>query len=521
MADSSSFAPQLVRVAIYCRVSTSGQEDNSSLETQEAAGRAYCAAHGYDVVDVFADVATGAVYRDRPGLTAMRELVRAGTVNVIVAHALDRLSRNQAHLAILIEEAEDHGVRPELVTEAFDNTAFGRFYRSARAFAAEVELEKISERTQRGRAARLASGKPHPGPRPPYGYQWANEDKSRLTEHPDMAPVVRRIFAEVASGGSARGVAARLTAEGVPTPTGKTFWPPVTITLILRHPVYVGEATAQRWRTERRPGTFRKNQSRRPVDEHVTLPGVAPALVTPEIAAAAAARLTANRQHATRNNRRPDDALLRSGYVCCAACGKALHVENHPARGPLYRHSREGRDRHGCTDVVIAASELDAGVWQGMRTRLLDRTIIAAELDRMQREDPTQHDLAALGRRLGNLDRRQRTLMRRLSDEDNDDIAALIRADLASLIAERTQIDLECDDLERQKAGWEAAQRNLADLDTWITTVAGNLNAADYSTQRLALDALAVSVRVWPAHHTPRWDLTMQVGVASTTSRTC
>ena len=31
------------RVAIYCRVSSAGQEDNSSLETQEAACRHYAA----------------------------------------------------------------------------------------------------------------------------------------------------------------------------------------------------------------------------------------------------------------------------------------------------------------------------------------------------------------------------------------------------------------------------------------------------------------------------------------------
>src|SRR6266496_2957892 len=95
------------RAAIYVRVSSSGQEDNSSLATQEAAARAYCADHGYHSVEVFTDVHTGAQYRERPGLTELRERVRAGAVDVLVAHALDRLSRNQAHLAIIAEEIED------------------------------------------------------------------------------------------------------------------------------------------------------------------------------------------------------------------------------------------------------------------------------------------------------------------------------------------------------------------------------------------------------------------------------
>ena len=49
-----------------------------------------------------------------------------------------------------------------------------------KAFAAEVEGQKITERTHRGRRSRLAAGRPHPGIRPLYGYCWADERKTRL-----------------------------------------------------------------------------------------------------------------------------------------------------------------------------------------------------------------------------------------------------------------------------------------------------------------------------------------------------
>ncbi len=49
-----------VRVAIYCRVSSAGQEDNSSLGTQEAACRSYAAERGWVVVEVYREVHTGA-----------------------------------------------------------------------------------------------------------------------------------------------------------------------------------------------------------------------------------------------------------------------------------------------------------------------------------------------------------------------------------------------------------------------------------------------------------------------------
>jgi DNA invertase Pin-like site-specific DNA recombinase len=44
---------------IYCRISRSGQEEGSSLETQEAACRDYYDRRGYEVVAVFREVHTG------------------------------------------------------------------------------------------------------------------------------------------------------------------------------------------------------------------------------------------------------------------------------------------------------------------------------------------------------------------------------------------------------------------------------------------------------------------------------
>ena len=127
----------MVRAAIYTRVSTDRQEDEgSSLDTQSARCRDYCAARGYGIVATISDTWTGSQYRERPGLTQLRELVRSRQVDVVVAYAIDRLSRNQAHLYILAEEFGDHECRLEFVTESFEDSAVGRFLRSAKAFAA-------------------------------------------------------------------------------------------------------------------------------------------------------------------------------------------------------------------------------------------------------------------------------------------------------------------------------------------------------------------------------------------------
>ncbi len=95
---------------------------------------------------------------------------------MVIAYAVDRLSRNQNQVGVLFDEVEQAGVLLEFVTENFEDTAVGRFIRSARAFVAEVEREKISERTTRGKTERARSGRiPQGNGKGIYGYAYMRE----------------------------------------------------------------------------------------------------------------------------------------------------------------------------------------------------------------------------------------------------------------------------------------------------------------------------------------------------------
>src|SRR5580765_5285710 len=99
------------RAALYVRVSTSGQElDGSSLETQEMACGAYAGAHGASVVEVYREVYSGTELWDRPRLSALREAVRRHEFDVVIAYAIDRLSRDPVHLGVILSEADHHQV---------------------------------------------------------------------------------------------------------------------------------------------------------------------------------------------------------------------------------------------------------------------------------------------------------------------------------------------------------------------------------------------------------------------------
>src|SRR4051794_5248750 len=193
---------------------------------------------------------------------------------------------------------------------------------------AEMERLKIAERTQRGKRARVEAGKYNVGSHAPFGYRWEDDaTKARLVENPETSFIVRRIFREIAAGGSARQMAIALTFEGVPTPKGYgTTWYWSTIRTIIWNPLYWGEPRAYRTRRERSKGGGKVT---RPTleQEQFRLTGVAPALVTPELAASVHAALKRNKQEATRNNKSPKSALLRAGFARCGYCGNCLEVQ--------------------------------------------------------------------------------------------------------------------------------------------------------------------------------------------------
>ena len=86
-----------MKTAIYCRVSTEGQEqDGTSLQTQLEACRKYCKARQYEIRRELSEAWSG-LSLERPQLTELRELVRTDAIDIVVVYSLDRFSRDPVH----------------------------------------------------------------------------------------------------------------------------------------------------------------------------------------------------------------------------------------------------------------------------------------------------------------------------------------------------------------------------------------------------------------------------------------
>ncbi|HEY6540229.1 MAG TPA: recombinase family protein [Ktedonobacteraceae bacterium] len=74
-----------------------------------------------DVVDIYRH--TAANDEERPSLSQMRQRIRDGEIQGVVVATIDRLSRDQAHLIILMEETAQHNVQLHGVSKELDETS--------------------------------------------------------------------------------------------------------------------------------------------------------------------------------------------------------------------------------------------------------------------------------------------------------------------------------------------------------------------------------------------------------------
>lgn len=491
---------------IYTRVSTNGQElDGSSLDTQEARCRDYCAEHGYRVIAVYSDTHTGAQYRERPGLSELRAQVRSGIADVVICYAVDRLSRNQAHLYILAEEINDAGMRLEFVTESFEDTAVGRFIRSAAAFAAEVEREKISERTSRGRRARVEAGKPLSGGNALYGYRYTSEERIALELDPVTSRIVRRIYDEYLAGRSLRSIAFGLTEDGIPSPSGLARWNISAVHRTLRHPNYTGSSYGWWQPKSGHPAKFDLERAVRMPD------GTYPAIVTHEEWEAVGERMDRNRAFSSRNNRHPELTLLRSGIARCGICGNALvaaprQLQHRRVADYRCAASRKYAGEHHI--ISIAAELLDPDVWGRVVRFVQSPETVRQALATTGPQDDLLPAIETIVRALADIDRRMDVLADRLAAVDNP--TPVINA-LNRLESQRRQLQDEHDRLSLAHRRDQDTAGRASDLDEWCSAVASRLDDLTYDDKRSILIDLGVQAYIYPKTASQRVVVTAEV----------
>lgn len=503
---------------VYLRVSTTRQEEEgTSLETQEERCLKWCEEQGVTVCAVNRDVYTG-VELDRPGLNRALDDIRQGRAGILLVYDLDRLSRDQIHTAVIFHQVEQCGARVELVREKLDSSPMGHAVRGIMAAVAQIERDKIRERTMRGRRARAERGAIIPGGHPLYGYRFT-PDKRGYVIDPETAPIVRRIFELAASGTTLFGIARKLDADGVPTPSQyfksagllgnrpvSAAWKHSTVDLIVHSETYTGRYVAF--------GRGWVGRTRGVEDKRVQLPESAcPAIVDSALFERAQERVARNRTESPRNNNRSlnEQGLLVRGFVVCAYCGHPMVMNYGPKsenRRPRYtcqarRHKTNFECRYSY-GLSVVQEDVDKDVWEKVQAFLATPEQLQRSLERYKENaraetEKTQERLDAIDDLIERHKARRTRMYRLIEDATEDDVGELearvkeLGQQIQRLQSERNKIE------QRYRPGMFRANDETLRV---LRGVAGILYTLPNSAKRDILQYLGVKVKVFKAEAT-------------------
>lgn len=233
----------LKRVAAYCRVSTKQEEQLNSYETQV---RYYTdrinREPGWKLAGIYADKGiTGTSMKKRDEFNKLIRQCKRGKMDMIIVKSISRFARNtldclkitrmlrELKVDVYFEEQNLHSIDPS-----------SEFYISIYGSVAQSESENISHNVAWGKARSAKDGNVFFAYKSFLGYRRGADGKPEID--PEQANTVRRIYDHFLAGNSLQQIANGLTADGIPTPMGRTVWQASVVQSILSNEKYKGDA---------------------------------------------------------------------------------------------------------------------------------------------------------------------------------------------------------------------------------------------------------------------------------------
>ena len=367
-----------MKVAIYARYSSENQRE-ASIEDQFRICREFARKQGWTIAGEYSDHAISGATLMRPGFQAMMAEALRGRVDVVMAEALDRFSRDQEDTAGLFKRLTFAGVG--IVTLAEGDITF--LHIGLKGTMNAMFLKELADKTRRGLRGRVELGKSGGGVS--FGYRIVRTFKDGAVSTgereivPEEADTIRQIFKQYAAGVSPKQIAKDLNREGLRGPRG-ALWSSSTIhgnpkrgTGILHNELYIGRMVWNKLRYLKDPDTGKRVSRQNPPSEWVITQVPALRIVDDELWQAVQARYAGVQKKWTaaepgkRFNQFVRPKYLFTGLTKCGECGAGFVV---------YYRDRLGcfgtRERGTCTNkLTISRQEVEARVLAALQEKLL------------------------------------------------------------------------------------------------------------------------------------------------------
>jgi site-specific DNA recombinase len=507
-----------MRAVIYARYSSENQRE-ASIDDQIRVCRSWLEREGWDLTQVYRDMAVSGATALRPAYQALLRDARESSFEIIVAESLDRLSRDQEDIAALHKRMSFAGIRLVTLAEGEIN----ELHVGLKGTMNALFLKDLAAKTHRGLRGRVEAGRSGGGNA--YGYRVVRRleaDGSLSTGERQIdtaeAETVNRIFRAYAAGESPRRIAFALNRDGVPGPRGGQ-WSASTLngnrergTGILNNELYVGRLRWNRLTYVKDPETGKRRSRVRHSGEQIVVDVSALRIVDASIWDAVRSKQVGL------DRKRPGSATgeqssapfwskqrpryLFSGLMRCGVCGGGF--------------SKISAEHFGCSTArnkgataclnrrTIRRDELEATVLGGLRERLMAPDLFKTFAEEFTREwNQIQGALDGDLRRVTEELAQVRQRIERLVDAITEGTpAAAVRDRLTALEARRLALTAE-QDQARQPA--PRLHPNLAEVyRAKVADLANALSKDDATEAREIVRGLIDRITLHPENDSHR-----------------
>jgi site-specific DNA recombinase len=506
--------------AIYARVSSDRQKQEQTIASQRAALLEYAEAHGYTIPSewIFQDEGYSGSVLVRPSLERLRDLACEGSIEAILVHSPDRLSRKYAYQVVLMEEFARQGVEVVFIQSPPVTTPEQQLLVQLQGMIAEYERAQIAERTRRGKKHRAKSGLINVLCGAPYGYRYVKKSETSQAFYEvieEQAGVVRQVYRFYTEAGwSIAAIVRWLNAQGIPTRQRKSPWERSTVWGMLRNPAYQGTACfgkterAQRQRVTRllrlRGGYSARSSANkeRPREQWISIP--VPAIVSAESFAFAQERLQQNKVFASRHTKEP---TLLQGMLICKVCGYGYYrISARSSARKLYYYRCAGSDDwrypkgRVCTNRSVRQDYLDDLVWREVIELLENPDLVSTEMERRVRElkesNPSRVRKEALSQEVA----RVKKGMDRLLDAYQEGLLALeqLRRRMPELNKREAALRTELQTLEASVVDRERCLRLVGNLKEFLSRLHQSAQTLHVKERQQVLRLVVKEILVGP-----------------------
>jgi site-specific DNA recombinase len=446
-------------------------------------------------VDFYEEMGKSGKNLKRPEFLRMEHTIRKGTVDVVLAFKIDRLSRNTDDFRGIERLLDEHGVELLPINDMYDpSNAQGWFMSHMTIGQAEYERRVIGERTRLAMEYRAKQGMWNGGFL--FGYR-KDEKTERLVIHPGEAEIIRRdIYDTFERQGSVGKVLEHLQNHGIMYPNKRSssgddpdeFVPfqKQRIRRILENEVYLGHTI---WGNATPKGR-KSAKVVRTENSHAPI-------IAKEQFVRVQRQLNQNRKRRTntryaRGRQSPLKGLIRCACGChMVAKGGTGRNETHHYYG-CTRRNHEGKN--SCNSPAFRADALETAVINRLKrisTSPEARQRIAAEALRHLGDDAQriERELGLVRQRLGTVQTEINNLTKAIA-RMGAEAAELVEEELVQRKQERDQLRGQAAELEREKAPRDVVEERAKRFIEQWSDIGQLLDDATLEEQRVILQHL-------------------------------